>query len=772
MAQNPLVGAEYEKYIGARQLPGQTQVEFYNKANNQAFANPQDLVNFVQPYTPDLRLNAGNIFSELARGYTPRDAALNQIKNDLNKFQEQTFSAEIANPKRAASSITDKVAAEQSNYDALTSEYNELRKRLTSLSAPNYQQQHNELRQQSGIPGIENDFAANQKTIRELPYVNRQNFGNAAVATEGQLSADTQQKGIPLEIQQANLLDRLKLAQSFVDNSLKFKELDQTAARQSLADALDVTMQTIGLSRQSMNDLLERQKYEEAQRQKAQQFAYENRIGKPFYEIGGTVYRTADGRPATSPQDYIQMGGAGDFRDVQTVDISQTFANQLAQAKFGLEKEQFGFEKDKFGRQFALENTKFDFDKYKFNQELGLKAAELELKAGEAARNVGGLNKDQVANLFKIRDDMRQDPAVKNFATVSDAFDRMQVGAKSNSAAGDMTMIFSYMKLLDPTSVVREGEYATAQNAAGIPDQIKNLYNKTLEGRRLNPKQITDFLNNGRGIYEQAERKHESSIDFYSQQMDALGIPTELGIQPSGSSFAEVNKNNSFTGPINPNNPAYKELKTKFPNASDAEIRAVFNQPTGTLSQKYESGGNPGAIGKDNTGGWSYGTYQLAHQNAQRFLDAFPMYGAMFRGLKLGTDAFNKMWKQVAAKDPQGFANAQHEFIARTHYEPQINKLKKLGFNVETYSSVLKDVIWSTAVQHGAATDVIASALKKVGKAASESQLIKAIYDERWSNGKRFASSTENVKKSVFNRFFGKGGELNTALQRLKDLIS
>jgi hypothetical protein len=37
------------------------------------------------------------------------------------------------------------------------------------------------------------------------------------------------------------------------------------------------------------------------------------------------------------------------------------------------------------------------------------------------------------------------------------------------------------MKMLDPTSVVREGEFATAQNAASIPIKIVNMYNKALE---------------------------------------------------------------------------------------------------------------------------------------------------------------------------------------------------------------------------------------------------------------------------------------------------
>ena len=49
------------------------------------------------------------------------------------------------------------------------------------------------------------------------------------------------------------------------------------------------------------------------------------------------------------------------------------------------------------------------------------------------------------------------------------------------------------MKILDPPSVVREGEQATAKNASGVPDRIRNLYNATLRGTRLTPTQRLDF---------------------------------------------------------------------------------------------------------------------------------------------------------------------------------------------------------------------------------------------------------------------------------------
>lgn len=183
----------------------------------------------------------------------------------------------------------------------------------------------------------------------------------------------------------------------------------------------------------------------------------------------------------------------------------------------------------------------------------------------------------------------------------------------------------------------------------------------------------------------------------------------------------------------------------------------------GKLSSRYESGGNPGAIGYDNTGGWSYGTYQLAHNNAKSFISQSP-YGQFFEGLAFNSPQFRQRWQEVAKADPQGFADAQHSYIEKTHFAPQAAKLASLGLDVEDLSPALKDVIWSTSVQHGPATKIIENALRSLPSTATEQDLIKKIYELRWSGGSSFARSTPDVQKGVYNRFFAKGGELDQAL--------
>ncbi len=202
--------------------------------------------------------------------------------------------------------------------------------------------------------------------------------------------------------------------------------------------------------------------------------------------------------------------------------------------------------------------------------------------------------------------------------------------------------------------------------------------------------------------------------------------------------------------------------------------------PLGKLSEKYESGNRgPGTVsdGVGDPGGVSYGTYQLASKvgRADAFVKKY--YGKDFVGLKAGTDEFTKRWKELAAKDADGLRANEHEYIKDTHYDPQVAKLaKELKLDVSKRSAAFRDVVWSTAVQHGPNTDVIVKAagtLLTEGKkidAVTDEDLIRAVYAERGrktEDGKlaRFKGVSEKWIPALTKRF---ESELKDALEMLK----
>ena len=116
---------------------------------------------------------------------------------------------------------------------------------------------------------------------------------------------------------------------------------------------------------------------------------------------------------------------------------------------------------------------------------------------------------------------------MQEFGSQATAYRRILNSAQDASAAGDLALIFNYMKLLDPGSVVRESEFATAQNAAGVPERLRSQYNRVLSGERLSDNQRGDFVDRSHRLYEGAQTDYNAVIDEYRQVGEARGYPEE-----------------------------------------------------------------------------------------------------------------------------------------------------------------------------------------------------------------------------------------------------
>jgi hypothetical protein len=112
-------------------------------------------------------------------------------------------------------------------------------------------------------------------------------------------------------------------------------------------------------------------------------------------------------------------------------------------------------------------------------------------------------------DIFKQEQDTRKDymatPEVKNFGEVRSAYNTIDVGLKEKSPAGDLTAATKFMKLLDPTSVVRETELAMAMNATGLVDKAQFYFDKLLSGEKLSDPQRADFRSIATKLYKAAE---------------------------------------------------------------------------------------------------------------------------------------------------------------------------------------------------------------------------------------------------------------------------
>lgn len=188
----------------------------------------------------------------------------------------------------------------------------------------------------------------------------------------------------------------------------------------------------------------------------------------------------------------------------------------------------------------------------------------------------------------------------------------------------------------------------------------------------------------------------------------------------------------------------------------------------GFLAARFESRDTPDAIGYDRRGGTCYGIYQLSSRMGT--MDAFlsyldkqaPEWAERLRAAgpanTRGTGgAMPRAWKRISAEALERFAELQHDFVHQQYYRPAARAVqRRIGLEPDSIPPALREVIWSTAVQHGVAgaANIFERAASRLDGDVSgpeqERDLIKAVYAER---GKRFSGSTKAVRASVQERF-------------------
>jgi peptidoglycan hydrolase-like protein with peptidoglycan-binding domain len=182
----------------------------------------------------------------------------------------------------------------------------------------------------------------------------------------------------------------------------------------------------------------------------------------------------------------------------------------------------------------------------------------------------------------------------------------------------------------------------------------------------------------------------------------------------------------------------------------------------GQTSERYETGGRgAGTIstGRGDHGGASYGSYQLSSRmgTLAEYL-AESSYGDRFGGLAPVTPAFDRRWRELAASDP-GFAQDQHDFIKRTHYDVQQERLRAAGLDLSDRGPAVQDAVWSTSVQFRNLTPrIITKGLEESFGAGyrldalSDRQIVEAIQDYKIAHNQQLFSRSPTLWPGLLDR--------------------
>lgn len=156
----------------------------------------------------------------------------------------------------------------------------------------------------------------------------------------------------------------------------------------------------------------------------------------------------------------------------------------------------------------------------------------------------------------------------------------------------------------------------------------------------------------------------------------------------------------------------------------------IMNVLIGEVAEKYETGGKgPGFISdgdKWDPGGDSYGSYQLATKvgTLQGYLKTNLPYVSELKKYPIKSAQFNKLWKEIAAKDPEGFKQSQFDYVCTISYNPARKYADNLGW---PDSVAVNSAIFSISNQHGKWKKIF----DKVGGYSGEIDLLNKLYKRR-----------------------------------------
>lgn len=177
-----------------------------------------------------------------------------------------------------------------------------------------------------------------------------------------------------------------------------------------------------------------------------------------------------------------------------------------------------------------------DNRKYLEAQEAALtNKRQLELQAALAR---GGLNEEQAKTSMDLFKSLNASEPVKTFKQLQSQYSNLEnvvFNSDKLEGAGDIAAVFTFMKSLDPQSVVREGEFKAAAGAGGLMQAFVNQANKAITGEFLTDDTRMKLLQTAR----EAARSYVDSANMERARVieygNGFGLPEKYSGGPEFS---------------------------------------------------------------------------------------------------------------------------------------------------------------------------------------------------------------------------------------------
>jgi hypothetical protein len=211
-----------------------------------------------------------------------------------------------------------------------------------------------------------------------------------------------------------------------------------------------------------------------------------------------TAQATATNAPEKAAADSLLARA-----QAQKAQVEAKYAEQITLADLKKKAADLGLTSAQTGS--ALAQTK----------KLGVETSKAALEL-EALKASGGIDPEKkFTQEEKIRKEWQG--RSKMYGELQGTFNTLQASANSANGPGDIALITGFMKMLDPGSVVRETEFATARDTAGLFTQLQNRLEKAQNGQLLSPQQRKEYVALSQKYLDSAQKKAD-------QEKKDLGI--------------------------------------------------------------------------------------------------------------------------------------------------------------------------------------------------------------------------------------------------------
>jgi hypothetical protein len=190
----------------------------------------------------------------------------------------------------------------------------------------------------------------------------------------------------------------------------------------------------------------------------------------------------------------------------------------------------------------------------KLNTEIAKAALEL-----EALKATGGVDPDKkFTQEEKIRKEWQGRSKV--YGELGGIYSNLKSSADAKTGPGDIALITGFMKMLDPGSVVRETEFATARDTAGLFERLTNQATKIQSGQlfSLDSKQRGEYVALAKQYLDAAEKKA-------AQEKKDLGIVVKnYKLNPENVFGVEDVGGGAGRGSVNPPTPQQRNVTVNY----------------------------------------------------------------------------------------------------------------------------------------------------------------------------------------------------------------